>query len=170
MTPTFQQMTWDNNGACFDCGYMPIKLTEFCTECEETTQISYIRKKYAPEIAEMEDGLHALGVQYLYLNDISIPLIYGEEQYNELDKKLREYKHLGVAICPWTNEKLYYPEEQLVNRVKKFLLYDKNENKEIVEEEYDMKNNLITDEETYSDDDSSYESTYDVYTNYGILL
>jgi len=25
--------TWDNNGACVECGYVPFQITEFCIEC-----------------------------------------------------------------------------------------------------------------------------------------
>ena len=103
---------WDKSGACIECGYMPFQLTTFCMECDETKQKEH-------QIAEMENGLHNLGVQYCYMNDISIPLV-DQEQYEILDKKLREYKHLDYTICPWSKEKIYYPQEQLRIRIDEF--------------------------------------------------
>lgn len=103
--------TWDKNGACIQCGYIPFELTETCKECSQN------------KIKTIEEGLSHHGIQYLFMNDIKgIPIIY-EYDYEELDEYLREYKHFEFIISAFSGEKVYEPEEQLAVRIKEFIKF-----------------------------------------------
>ena len=111
--------TWDKNGACVECGYTPFQLTEFCSQCNPTKLSNKFNEN--EKIKNIEEGLFQHGVQYLFMNDlIGMPIIY-QDDYDELDKYLRTYKHVNYFITPFTGEKVFDPEKQLVTRVKEFL-------------------------------------------------
>ena len=110
--------TWDNNGACVECGYTPFQLTEFCSQCNPT-KISKFNEN--EKIKNIEERLSQYGVQYLFMNDFrGIPIIY-QHDYEELDKYLRAYKHFEYVICRFSGEKVCVPEEQLIIRVQDFI-------------------------------------------------
>jgi hypothetical protein len=111
--------TWDNNGACVECGYTPFQLTEFCSECNPTKISNKFKEN--EKIKNIEEGLFQHGVQYLFMKDlVGMPIIY-QDDYDDLDKYLRTYKHVNYFITPFTGEKVFDPEKQLVTRVKEFL-------------------------------------------------
>jgi hypothetical protein len=110
--------TWDNNGACVECGYTPFQLTEFCSQCNPT-KISKFNEN--EKIKNIEEGLIEHGVQYLFMKDlIGMPIIY-QDDYDDLDKYLRTYKHVNYDTSPFSEEKEFDSEKQLVIRVKEFL-------------------------------------------------
>jgi len=111
---------WDTNGSCVVCGYMPFELTEFCTECNCTNIINYVKNTCGDEIIQLENNLHEHGVNYLL--DIKIHyIINDEEDYDKLDKYLREYKHKDYAISLLTGNKMYHPIPQLACRIQNLL-------------------------------------------------
>lgn len=130
--------TWDNNGACVKCGYMPIELIEFCSECNPINIVNNFNEN--EKIKNIEEGLFQHGVQYLFMNDLrGMPFIY-QEDYEDLDKYLRAYNHFEEFISRFTGEKVCDPEEQLIIRVQEFLKFRTSDNSieefdEIKEEE-----------------------------------
>ena len=111
--------TWDKNGACVECGYTPFQLTEFCSQCNPTKISKNINEN--EKIKNIEEGLFQHGVQYLFMNDlIGMPIIY-KDDYDDLDKYLRAYKHFEYVISRFTGEKVCDPEEQLIIRIQDFV-------------------------------------------------
>lgn len=117
---------WDENGSCVQCGYIPFELTEFCTECNDDDVLTCNKNEknmYIYTIIQLENDLREQGVNYLLNNNIKF-IINSQEEYVELDKFLRNYKHNDYSLCPFTNMKIYNPSEQLQSRVQKFLEYN----------------------------------------------
>lgn len=111
--------TWDNNGACVECGYVPFQITAFCSECNSSKISNKFKENI--KIKNIEERLSQYGVQYLFMNDFrGIPIIY-QDDYEELDKYLRDYKHFEYVICRFSGEKVCDPEEQLIIRVRDFV-------------------------------------------------
>ena len=111
--------TWDNNGACVECGYTPFEITECCSQCNPTKLSNKFNEN--EKIKNIEERLSQYGVQYLFMNDFrGIPIIY-QHDYEELDKYLRAYKHFEYVICRFSGEKVCDPEEQLIIRVRDFV-------------------------------------------------
>jgi len=116
------EISWDKNGACNNCGYIPFTITYYCPQCNTIQEILELNTIYNNKIINLENGLHTYGVNYLYIENINIPNIDSLKIYLMLDKLLREYKHLNFTICHWNYVTIYDPKEQLVNRIEKFLL------------------------------------------------
>ena len=132
--------TWDKNGACVECGYTPFQLTEFCSQCNPTKISKNIKENI--KIKNIEERLSQYGVQYLFMNDFrGIPIIY-QDDYEELDKYLRAYKHFEYVICRFSGEKVFDPEEQLIIRVRDFVKGRTIENS--IEEVDDVKEEEIS--------------------------
>ena len=113
--------TWDNNGACVECGYVPFQITAFCSECIPSKLSINENININEKIKNIEERLSQYGVQYLFMNDFrGIPIIY-QDDYEELDNYLRAYKHFEYVICRFSGEKVCDPEEQLIIRVRDFV-------------------------------------------------
>ena len=146
--------TWDNNGACVDCGYVPFQITAFCSECNSTIKLSN-KFKENEKIKNIEAGLSQHGIQYLFMNDFrGIPIIY-QDDYEELDKYLRTYKHFEYVISRFSGEKVCDPEEQLIIRIKDFVKCRTLENSI---EEFDDIDEVKEEEICYYPDETSIEA------------
>jgi hypothetical protein len=105
---------------------MPFELTEFCTECNCTNIINYVKNTCGDEIIQLENNLHERGVGYLL--DINIHFIIDDqEDYDKLDRYLREYKHEDYSVSLFTGDKIYYPRHQLECRIQNLLDFGEKE-------------------------------------------
>lgn len=81
-------------------------------------------------IQVIESELHDFGIKYLEmcnnkeLNDLIKYIESNSQKYNEINNWLLTYSHKEYVICPWTNQKIYDPIKQLINRIQHFNKYN----------------------------------------------
>ncbi len=84
-------------------------------------------------IQVLESGLHESGIAFManyeFNKDISYTGTYfistnkDLKKYDEINNWLLHYTHKPFVICPWSGNKIYDPELQLINRFQSYNKY-----------------------------------------------